>query len=132
MKSRKILAILVCLVLVVSMAVVASAATSTTFFSQKADGYQCVGTGSVDGSKGTATLKATALPMHQIIPGVDCISEIFVLAYDINGNYIGAANTEGDVNASATYQNSDRTIGHTYNDFVFNSIDLGGYILYAD
>ncbi len=131
MKSRRILAILVCLVLVVSMAVVASAATSTTFFSQKADGYQCVGTGSIDGSKGTSTLRATALPMHQIIPGVDCESTIFVLAYDTNGDYIGAATTDGNVNASATYI-AGRTIGFTYSSFEFNGTDLGSYVLNAD
>lgn len=131
MKQRRMFAILVCLVLVVSMAVVASAATSATFFSRKADGYQCVGTGSINGSNGSATLSATALPMQQIIPGVDCESTIIMVAYDTNGQYIGLASTGGDVNAALSYS-AGRTVGATYNSFVFNGIDLGEYILYAN
>lgn len=131
MKSRRILAILVCLVLVVSMAVVASAATSKTFFTKKADGYQCVGTGSIDGTKGTATLSATALPMQQIIPGIDCQSEVTVVAYRSNGQKIGSATSIGDVEAVVTYTNNSTAISKTECTFVFNGYDLGGYTLNA-
>ena len=113
------------------MAVVASAATSKTFFTKKAEGYQCVGTGNIDGSKATATLKATALPLQQIIPGGDCASTICVLAYDTYGVYIGYSIAYGGVTASASYT-AMKTIACTYSSFEFNLVDLGTYSLCAD
>ncbi len=127
-KTRKMVAILLCLIMVASMAVVASAATSRTFFNKKSGGYQCSGSGSIDNSTASAVFHATALPMQQIIPDVDCVSEVWILAYDTNGDYLGAVNTRGDVNATATYKAS-RTIDETYCTFEFNAADLGGYIL---
>lgn len=113
------------------MAVVASAATSKTFFTKKADGYQCVGTGNIDGSEATATLKATALPLQQIIPGADCWSEVTVIALDSSGNEIGSATTKGDVEAVATYKNTTKTFSSTKSTFMFNGYDLGKYELDA-
>lgn len=128
MKQRRILAILVCLVMVASMAVVASAATSKTFFTKKADGYQCVGTGNIDGSKGTATLKATALPLQQIIPGADCTSTVTVFVYDSNGDLLGTTSTNGDVDASATYT-ANGIVAEIECEYVFNGTHLGKYTL---
>ena len=110
------------------MAVVASAATSKTFFTKKADGYQCVGTGSIDGSKGTATLKATALPLQQIIPGADCTSTVTVFVYDSNGDLLGTTSTNGDVDASATYT-ADGIVAEIECEYVFNGTHLGKYTL---
>ncbi len=130
-KSRRMLAILVCLVLVVSMAVVASAATSTTFFNKKSGGYQCQGYGSIDGCACSAVFNAKALPMQQIVPDADCASEIYLLAFDSFGDRIGAEVTTGTVNAAAVYSGVT-AIEDIYCTFEFNGEDLGGYLLMAD
>lgn len=128
MKNRRMLAMLVCLVLVVSMAVVASAAISTTFFNKKSGGYQCLGYGSIDGYVCSASFNAKALPMQQIIPDVDCVSEIHLLAFDSFGDNIGAEVTTGTVNADAVYSGGT-VIEDIYCTFEFNGEDLGGYLL---
>lgn len=131
MKSRRILAILVCLVLMVSMAVAASAATSKTFFSKKAVGYQCNGYGSINSNVSSAGFNATALPMQQIVPDADCVSSITIVAYDVYGDEMVSVTATGDVNAYATCTALD-AVDYTKNTFVFNGAGLGVYNLYAN
>ena len=127
--SRRLLAVLVCLIMVVSMSVVASAAASKTFFIKDVGGYQCTGRGTISANVGTAVLNATEIPMQPIIPNDACTSTVFVLAHNSSGELMGATTTNGTVYASATYK-APNDIADTYCTFEFNGEDLGGYILY--
>ncbi len=127
--SRRMLAVLVCVVMVLSMAVVASAAASKTFFIKDSGGYQCTGRGTISDNVGTAVFSATALPLQPIIPDDACACTVFVLAHNSSGELMGATTTNGTVYASATYK-APNDIADTYCTFEFNGVDLGGYILY--
>lgn len=126
--SRRMLAVVVCMVMVLSMAVVASAAASKLFFNKSSGGYQCTGRGTIDGNVATATFSATEIPLKPVIPSEACTSTIYVLAYDTAGNYMGAATSDGNVNAYAYYR-ANLNVGESYCSFEFNGADLGSYIL---
>lgn len=126
--SRRMLAVLICVVMVFSMAVVASAAASKTFFSKDVGGYRCTGRGTISANVGTAVLNATEIPMQPIIPNEDCTSKVMVLAHNSSGELMGATTSNGTVYASATYT-APNDIADTYCTFKFNGEDLGGYIL---
>lgn len=126
--SRRLLAVLVCLIVVFSMAVVASAAASKLFFNRSSGGYQCTGRGTIDGNKATATFNATEIPLQPIIPSESCTSTIYVLTYDSAGTYMGAATSDGNVYAYASYT-AQRNVADSYCSFEFNGADFGSYIL---
>ncbi len=129
-KTRKMVAILVCLIMVASMAAVASAAVSMPLFIEKSGGYKCHGYGDIVQNVGSAVFRAEVIPMEPIIPGVDCESVLRVETYDTAGKYMGETVNEGDVNATASHR-APRTIGRIECSFEFNGADLGEYTLYA-
>ncbi len=131
-KTRKMVAILLCLIMVASMAVVASAVTSRAFFNQQSGGYRCTGSGRIDNSTASAIFHATALPMQQILPDADCESEVTVAAYNASGAPLGITTTFGDVDATATYTTALDIIYKIECTFKFNGADLGEYTLYAE
>lgn len=130
-KSRRVLAILICFAMAVSVAVVASAATSKTFFITESGGYTCKGYGNLEDYKGTATFVATPPLEGNVIPKVDCESTVYVLAFDSYGDRIGATTTTGDISATAVYYSGSK-INEIYCTFEFNGVSFGGYILSAD
>lgn len=126
--SRRMLAVLVCVVMVFSMAVVASAAASKLFFNRSSGGYQCTGRGTINGNVATASFSATEIPLEPVIPSEACTSTIYVFAYDSAGKYMGGATSDGNVRAYVSYS-ADRNVGESYCSFEFNGADLGIYSL---
>ncbi len=130
-KTRKTVAILVCLIMVASMAVVASAAVSAPLFIKKSGAYQCQGSANIGGTTATASLHAEALPMQQILPDSDCVSKVSIKAYDKYGDVIGEVTNTGDVDVITEYAHAPSMIGKIECSFRFNGADLGEYTLYA-
>ncbi len=127
--SRRIVSLAVCVVMLLSLSVVAFAASSRTFFVGTYNGYTCTGKGSIDGTTGTATFTASVNEDLPHVPSEDCSCTVWVLAHDSNGQLLGASTSNGTIYAKATYIAS-ATIYDTYCTFEFMGSDLGGYILY--
>ena len=125
--SRRMLSVLICLVLVLSLSSPVFATTSRTFFTRTAAGYHCTGSGSV--SNWSATVEFDAESLSRAVPPENATCKTWVLAYDSEGNYIGASTTNGTLHSSATYI-SQTQIDYAYCSFEFCNLDLGGYILY--
>ena len=125
--SRRILTVVVCLALIFSLASPVFAATTRTFFTKTAAGFSCTGSGTVSDWSATAVLNAVSL--SKAVPPEYATCETWVMAYDSEGNYIGASTTSGNLRASATYISATE-IDFTYCSFEFTNIDLGGYLLY--
>ena len=130
--SRRILAVLSCLVLVLSFSSMAYADASQTFFRTDAYGYRCIGSGRINGASGKAIFNAETLPsLMQTIPPAACSCTVWVYTYDQDGNLLGGAfNNEGTTSAIAEYR-ANELIGNTFSTFHFNDISLGGYFLYT-
>lgn len=76
----------------------------------------------------SATAEFDAESLSRAVPPEYATCETWVMAYDIEGNYIGASTTSGNLRASATYI-SETEIDFTYCSLEFTNIDLGGYTL---
>ncbi len=125
---RSVLLVAVCLLVVMSISVVAFAATSKVFRRGVLDGYDYVCKGNISGSVATSTFSATAvedLPHH---PEWDCTSYVWMLARDRYGNVLGTASENGQTYARASYT-ARTTITYTYSTFEFIEEDLGAYTL---
>lgn len=129
--NRRILAILTCLILVMSLPNVAFAAASQTFFIKNSYGYRCVGSGSISGTTGKSTFTAETIPSQmQTIPPYTCECKVWVYVYDRNGRLLGGKfDFEGTVSAVTEYT-ADTSIGKIESAFTFNAVDLGYYTLY--
>ena len=125
--SRKILTVMVCLALILSLSSPVFATTTRTFFTRTAAGYQCTGRGTVSDWSATAVFDAVWL--SRAVPPEYATCKTMVLAHDSEGNLIGVATTtNGKLHSSATY-NSETQIYDAYCTFEFCNIDLGGYII---
>ena len=124
--NRRILIVVVCLALIICMSCPVFASASKTFFTKTAAGFSCTGSGTVSDWSATAVLNAVSL--SKAVPPEYATCETWVMAYDSEGNYIGASTTSGNLRASATYI-SETEIDFTYCSFEFTNIDLGGYTL---
>ena len=125
---RSVLLVAVCLLVVMSISVVAFAATSQVFRRGVLDGYDYVCKGDISGLVATATFTATAnenLPHH---PESDCTSSVWMFAYNERGGVLGFASSDGSVYTKATCTASD-TIAYTSCEFVFMGTDLGRYFV---
>lgn len=124
MKSiRRILSIVACFMLLVSLSLVAFAASSP-FFRKDYAGYRCIGSGSVSDTPAKAVFNAMANPDQMHIPGYDCSSEAWVFAHNRDGEVFGSSHTKGTTSASATYIATQTIVRAGYN-FVFNGNDFG-------
>ncbi len=126
--SKRILNVAICLALLVSLSSLAFATTSETLFTRSAAGYWCTGSGIVADWSATAVFDAES--RSRAVPPEYATCETWVLAYDSEGNLIGASTTaNGTLHSTATYI-SETLIDHAYFSFEFCNLDLGGYILY--
>ncbi len=126
---RSVLLVAVCLLVVMSISVVAFAATSKVFRRGVSNGYDYVCKGDISSLVATATFTATANENLPHPPERDCASEVWVLTYNQYGKRLGAAVTNGTTYTKATCTVSD-AVEYTYNTFEFMGTDLGGYILF--
>lgn len=125
---RSVLLVAVCLLVVMSISVVAFAATSKVFRRGVLDGYDYVCKGNISGSVATSTFSATAvesLPHH---PEWDCSSYVWMLVRDKDGNVLATIGEYGGTYARPTYT-ARETIRYTYSTFEFMEENLGAYIL---
>lgn len=123
MKIRRILAVLVCVMIVASLSVTAFAA-STTFFTRTVYGYSCTGRGSFSGTTATSTLSATPVSSQANIPSEDCTAETWVAAWDSTGAYLGSEHVISTTNAKATLV-TDRTVAKIGCGFTFTGTHFG-------
>lgn len=127
--AMKAWAIFLVLILVLSVLPMAAfAAASNTFFTRSSSGYTCTGRGSISGNTAVSTLSATANLMEPIIPGVDCVADTWVAAYDSTGAYVGSEHIYGTTYANATFV-SPRSISKIGCGYTFNSDYLGYFTL---
>ena len=126
--SRRILATILCLALVLSLAVVAYAASST-FVTGTRYGYRYNARGTISGLTATAKLSATAISGEVSIPSSDCSGDVWVLVFIDETNVIASAHNTGTLSTTAT-STVTQPIYKTYSTFEFTGLDLGGYRLY--
>lgn len=127
--SKKVLAVLTCLVFVLSLSAVAFADVSQVLCSGSYNGYNYTGRGQVSGYTARASFNAIENPNVSHVPPSDCTSEAWVLVYDENNKYIGSSNTEGNTSAVASYRYVGQ-IGMIGCQFEFMGKDLGTYVLF--
>lgn len=130
MKIRRMFATILCLALVLSMSVVAFAATSKTFFSkQNGYGYTIRGSGKINGATGTSTLNLTASTTNLSIAEKDLVSYATIAIYDANGNLAGygtgsKGTTYATVSLSATTNLTKIQCSYTSNGTSYGTYDL--------
>lgn len=126
---RKSAAVFLAVMIVCTLPVMAFATVSNTLFVLNSSGYRCTGSGTIEYNRATATFNAVALPGSPVVPDENCPSEVWILAYDTDGDHIGSTSRYGTRTARATYVSDVEMIGRTYNTFKFMGVDLGGYTL---
>lgn len=129
--SRRFLAVLTCMALLLSFSSVVFADSSRTFFITDASGYRCIGSGRITGTTGKTIFSADRISStSEVIPPTACSTSVWVYVYDQNGRLLGAElNNEDTVSATAEYT-ADTSIGRIECSFEFNDVDLGYYTLY--
>lgn len=129
--KRRIIAIALCVMLLASLAVVASAA-SKTFLRMNIDGYSCVGSGSISSSTAIATFTADPLSDEPHIPPADCSCSALVAVIDSQGIPLGSTLTDGTTYAQAVYNcQGGKSLSSMGCRFSFMGVEYGTYFLYT-
>ncbi|MCD7756036.1 MAG: hypothetical protein LUJ09_06895 [Firmicutes bacterium] len=133
--GKRILALVIgfALALSLSTAAYAVAAVTRTFFVQKCGSYNCTATGTLNLGVCRATLKAESLPNQAVLPDEQNEIDIWVLAYNSNGEFCGSTHQTNDgLTCTAQYTCTSCTSHSRMGcSFKFNGEDLGLYLLYA-
>ena len=126
--SKKVLAAVLCLALVLSLSTVAfAAAPMSTLVSTSRLGYTVIGRGSATSTVGTASLTASTSSDTPNIPSDDCSCSAKVEGYTSAGTYLGSSERTGVTSASATFNDSTGRIDYVKCTFTFVGQTYGPY-----
>lgn len=127
---KRALALGICVMLILSSVVFASAA-SATFFTKTIGSHSCTGRGTISSTQGQGIFNATALPGKPIFPDTAYESLVWVFAYSSAGTLLGGAyETENTTSLVATYSSDSGSLALIRCWFRFEGEDLGAYYLY--
>lgn len=127
--SRRILALVVCLALVLSVSVAAFADASITFFTRVVDSFKCTGRGSIVGQKVNANFTATALEGYPVMPDEAYQSTIDMLVHTSDGKQVGISSGYGNTRATVTY-NASKAVVKIECEYRFAGKYIGTFVLY--
>lgn len=125
-RTRRILTLSLCLVLLLSFALVAHAASSYTHFSQMNQGFRVVGNATKGTNGGSATISASTVTGVAHIDPSEVTTSVSIIAIDVNGAYGTVGSNTGKLTCTATSTCSAATskITCTYN---FMGVVYGPY-----